>query len=104
MVDILGILISAMPFAVAAAGLVGLGWTASGAGAASLATAVLGAVVWPGLEAAAVPGALLRGLGTSVQVLYVLFGGLLLYDLLSAGGAVEAVSRVPCRNEVKKPT
>ena len=93
MVDSLGILISAMPFAVAAVGLAGLGWPASTAGAASLATAVLGAVVWPGLEATAVPGALLGGLGISAQVLYVLFGGLLLYNLLSAGGAVEAVSR-----------
>jgi len=93
MVDSLGILISALPFAVAAVGLVGLGWPASRAGAASLATAVLGAVVWPGLEATAVPGALLGGLGTSAQVLYVLFGGLLLYNLLSAAGAVEAVSR-----------
>jgi lactate permease len=53
----------------------------------------LGSVVWPGLEPTAVPGALLGGLGTSAQVLYVLFGGLLLYNLLSAGGAVEAVSR-----------
>jgi len=58
-----------------------------------LATAVLGALVWPQLEAAAVPGALFEGLGTSAQVLYVLFGGLLLYNLLSAGGAVGAVSR-----------
>jgi lactate permease len=93
MVDFLGILVSALPFAVAAVGLAGLGWPASRAGAAALATAVLGAVVWPGLEATAVPGALLGGLGTSAQVLYVLFGGLLLYNLLSAGGAVEAVSR-----------
>ena len=36
---------------------------------------------------------MLEGLGTSAQVLYVLFGGLLLYNLLSAGGAVAAVSR-----------
>jgi lactate permease len=93
MVDSLGILISAMPFAVAAVGLAGLGWPASTAGAAALATAVLGTVVWPGLEATAVPGALIGGLGVSAQVLYVLFGGLLLYNLLSAGGAVEAVSR-----------
>src|SRR5919107_1274171 len=93
MVDLVGLLISALPFAVAAVILVGLGWTAFRAGAASLATAVLGAVLWPGLEAAGVPGALLGGLGTSAQVLYVLFGGLLLYNLLSAGGAVEAVSR-----------
>nr|MBA3617230.1 L-lactate permease [Rubrobacteraceae bacterium] len=93
MVDSMGILISALPFAVAAVGLAGLGWPASRAGAAALATAVLGAVVWPELEATAVPGALLGGLGTSAQVLYVLFGGLLLYNLLSTGGAVEAVSR-----------
>ena len=93
MVDLLGILISALPFAVAVVGLVGLGWPASRAGAASLAMAVLGTVVWPELEATAVPGALLGGLGTSAQVLYVLFGGLLLYNLLSAAGAVEAVSR-----------
>ena len=70
-----------------------MGWSASTAGGASLAVAVLGAVVWPDLEATAVPGALFGGLGTSAQVLYVLFGGLLLYNLLSAGGAVEAVSR-----------
>ncbi len=89
----MGILISALPFAVAVVGLVGLGWPASRAGAASLAMAVLGTVVWPELEATAVPGALLGGLGTSAQVLYVLFGGLLLYNLLSAAGAVEAVSR-----------
>ena len=89
----IGILISAMPFAIAAVGLVGLGWPAPVAGAASLATAVVGALLWPSLDFAAVPGALLGGLGTSGQVLYVLFGGLLLYNLLSAGGAIEAVSR-----------
>jgi lactate permease len=92
MVDLLGILVSALPFAVAAVGLVALGWPAPVAGAASLGTAVLGAFVWPGLRAAAVPGALFNGLGTSAQVLFVLFGGLLLYNLLSAGGAVDAVS------------
>jgi len=93
MIDLLGILISAMPFVVAAVGLAGLGWPASTAGGASLAVAVLGAIVWPDLEITAVPGALFAGLGTSAQVLYVLFGGLLLYNLLSAGGAVDAVSR-----------
>jgi lactate permease len=93
MVDLLGMVIAAMPFVVAAVGLVGLGWPASTAGGASLTVAVLGAVVWPDLEATAVPGALFAGLGTSAQVLYVLFGGLLLYNLLSAGGAVDAVSR-----------
>jgi lactate permease len=93
MMDLLGIVISAMPFVVAAVGLAGLGWPASTAGGASLAVAVLGAVVWPDLEATAVPDALFAGLGTSAQVLYVLFGGLLLYNLLLAGGAVDAVSR-----------
>jgi lactate permease len=93
MVDLVGILISAMPFVVAAVGLAGLGWPASVAGGASLAAAVLGAIVWPDLEATAVPGALFGGLGTTAQVLYVLVGGLLLYNLLKAGGAVEAVSR-----------
>jgi lactate permease len=93
MIDLLGIVISAMPFVVAAVGLAGLGWSASTAGGASLAVAVLGAVVWPDLEATVVPGALFAGLGTSAQVLYVLFGGLLLYNLLSAGGAVDTVSR-----------
>src|SRR5215211_880892 len=93
MIDLDGILISAMPFLVAAGGLAGLGWSASTAGGASLAVAVLGVVVWPDLKATAVPGALFAGLGTSAQVLYVLFGGLLLYNLLSAGGAVDAVSR-----------
>jgi lactate permease len=93
MVDILGVLISAIPFVVAALGMAGLGWSAYAAGGASLAVAVLGAVMWPDLDATAVPGALVAGLGTSGQVLYVLFGGLLLYNLLSAGGAVEAVSR-----------
>jgi len=92
MVEVIGVLVSALPFLVAAVGLVALGWPAPLAGAASLAAAVFGAVVWPGLKAAAVPGAILGGLGTSAQVLYVLFGGLLLYNLLSAGGAVEAVS------------
>jgi lactate permease len=93
MIDLLGIVISAMPFVVAAVGLAALGWPASTAGGASLAVAVLGAVVWPDLAATAVPGALFAGLGTSAQVLYVLFGGLLLYNLLLAGGAVDAVSR-----------
>jgi lactate permease len=91
MVDLLGIVVSASPLIVLAVGLAALGWPAV-AGAASSATAVVGALVWPGLRAAAVPGALLGGLGTSAQVLYVLLGGLLLYNLLSAGGAVDEVS------------
>lgn len=93
MVDVAGFVVSALPFVVAAVGLVVLGWPAPWAGGASLAVAVLGALVWPGLRSEAVPGAVLGGLGTSAQVFYVLFGGLLLYNLLSSGGAVEEVSR-----------
>ena len=85
MVDLVGILVAALPFVVAAVGLVALGWPAPVAGAASLAAAVVGALVWPPLRGLAVPGALFGGLGTSAQVLYVLFGGLLLYNLLVGG-------------------
>jgi lactate permease len=93
MVELLGTLVAGAPFAVAAVGLVVLRWPAVWAGAATLAAAVFGAVAWPGLEAGGVPGGLLGGVETSGRVLYVLFGGLLLYNLLSAGGAVERVSR-----------
>ena len=58
-----------------------------------VAGAVLGALVWPGLEATAVPGGSLRGTRDLGPGAYVLFGGITLYNLLSAGGAVEAVSR-----------
>ena len=93
MVELLGVVVAVAPFAVAAVGLVVLRWPAVRAGAATLAAAVLGAVVWPGLDASGVPGGLVGGLGTSGRVLYILFGGLLLYNLLSAGGAVGRVSR-----------
>jgi lactate permease len=93
MVDLLGTLVAGAPFAVAAVGLVILRWPAVWAGAATLAAAVFGAVAWPVLDTGGVTGGLLGGLGTSGRVLYVLFGGLLLYNLLSAGGAVERVSR-----------
>ena len=39
------------------------------------------------------------GLGTVARVLYVLFGGLLLYRVLAAGGAVDAVARFLVRVE-----
>ncbi|MDP9412050.1 MAG: L-lactate permease [Actinomycetota bacterium] len=93
MVDLLGAFVAAAPFLVAAVGLVGLRWPAVWAGAATLVAAVFAAVVWPGLELGGVLGSLAGGVGTSGRVLYVLFGGLLLYNLLSAGGAVERVSR-----------
>jgi lactate permease len=56
----------------------------------TLAAAVVGALA---LGASNFGGALIGGLGTSGRVLFVLFGGLLLYNLLAVGGAVEEVSR-----------
>lgn len=67
-----------------------LGWPASWVGVATLGLAVVGALA---LGGSGLVSPLLGGLGTSGQVLFVLFGGLLLYNLLAAGGAVEEVSR-----------
>lgn len=91
MVEILDFAVAASPFLVAGVLLLGLGWSALRAGIAALVAAVLGAVLW--LDASGMAGALFDGIGTSWSVLYVLFGGLLLYNFLSAGGAVEGVSR-----------
>lgn len=73
--------------------LLGLRWSAVRAGGATLVVAVAGALLWPGLNRGGLGGALFDGVGTSWRVLYVLFGGLLLYNLLSAGGAIGEVSR-----------
>ena len=70
-----------------------LRWSAVRAGIVTLVVALAGALLWPGLESGGLGNALFEGIGTSWQVLYVLFGGLLLYNLLSAGGAIEEVSR-----------
>lgn len=78
---------------VAGAALLWLRWSALRAGVATLLTALVGALFWPGLERGGLGGAVFDGVGTSWQVLYILFGGLLLYNLLSAGGAIEKVSR-----------
>jgi lactate permease len=75
---------------VAGVGLLVLGWPASRVGVLTLGAAVVGALA---LGASGFGGALVGGLGTSGRVLFVLFGGLLLYNLLAAGGAVEEVSR-----------
>ena len=69
----------------------GCGWPATWSGMAALAAALAGAFLYPGLGASGLGGAFWDGLGTSGEVLYVL-GGLLLYNLLSAGGAVERMS------------
>ena len=102
MVDIVGTGLAFAPFLVAVVALLVLRLPALWAGFAALVAAVLGSVLWPELEAARLPGALLDGAGTSAQVLYVLFGGLLLYNLLRAGGAVDAVSRYLGRLEPQK--
>jgi lactate permease len=93
MVETLGYIVAAAPFLVAGVALLGLRWPAVWAGVAALVAALAGAVGWPELRASGLPGAFTEGVGTSGSVLYVLFGGLLLYHVLSAGGKIEEVSR-----------
>ena len=93
MIDVLGFGVAALPFVVAGVFMLGFGWSAARSGAATLAVAVAGALFWPGFEAGGLGGAVVDGFSTAVAVLYVLFGGLLLYNLLAVGGAIEAVSR-----------
>ena len=100
----MGYLVAGAPFLLAGVTLLGLRWPAVWAGVAALAAALAGAMLWPGLNSAGLPGAFVGGLGTSGRVLYVLFGGLLLYNLLSAGGAVGEVSRFLGRLEPEKET
>ncbi len=97
-----GYLVAGAPFVVAGTALLWLRWSAVRAGIATFLTALAGALFWPGLERGGLEGALFEGIGTSWQVLYVLFGGLLLYNLLSAGGAIEKVSRFLGRLEPEK--
>ena len=92
MMEILGYVVAGAPFVVAGVALLGLGWSAARSGAAALLAALAGALLWPTLESAGLWGALSEGLGTAGSALYVLVGGLLLYNVLSAGGAVEEIS------------
>jgi lactate permease len=92
MVDILDSLVAGASFVVAGVTLVWLRWPAAWSGAAALMAALGGAIFYPRLAPSGLGGAFWGGLGTSGKVLYVLFGGLLLYNFLSAGGAVEKVS------------
>ncbi len=82
--------------------MLGLRWSAVWAGVAALVAALAGAVSWPGLRSSGLPGAFVEGVGTSGSVLYVLFGGLLLYNVLSAGGAIGEVSRFLGRIEPER--
>lgn len=93
MIEILDYLVAGAPFVVASVALLGLRWSAMGAGIAALLTALAGALFWPEFGSGGLVGAFLGGTTTSGGVLYVLFGGLLLYNVLWAGGAVEEVSR-----------
>ena len=86
-------MVAGAPFVVAGVALLGLRLPAMWAGVAALAAALAGALFWPSLDVSGLGAAFLGGLSTSGRVLYVLFGGLLLYNLLSAGGAVSEVSR-----------
>lgn len=92
MVDMLDYTVAASPFLVAGGALLVLRWSAVWAGCAALLAALAGAFFWPALELGNFSGTLLGGISTSGRVLYVLFGGLLLYNLLSAGGAIQRVS------------
>lgn len=96
MIEIIRLSVAALPFLVAGMVLVGLRRSATWSGVATLAAAVgaavAGAYLWSGLGAGSLAGAFGDGASTSAQVLYVLFGGLLLYNILRAGGAVDEVS------------
>lgn len=90
--------LAAAPFAVAALALIGLRWSAPRAGLATVLVALAGAAAaglgWERLADSALGGSLV-----AARVLYVLFGGLLLYRSLAAGGAIEAVSAYLSRIE-----
>ncbi|HSL01387.1 MAG TPA: L-lactate permease [Rubrobacteraceae bacterium] len=97
-----GYVVAGAPFLVAGITLLGLRWPAVWAGLATLIVAVGGALLWPALDPDGLAVALVDGLGTSGRVLYILFGGLLLYNLLSAGGAVAEVSQFLGRLEPER--
>jgi len=93
MEEFLDYLVAGAPFVVAGVALVLLRWPAVWSGVAALVAALAGALFYPGLGASGSLGpAFVEGFGTSGRVLYVLLGGLLLYNFLSAGGAIERVS------------
>lgn len=92
MIEAAGYLVAASPFLVAGVALLWLGWPAARAGAAALVTALVAAFLWPAFGVGGLAGAVVGGLGTVANVLYVLAGGLFLYNVLSAAGAIERVS------------
>lgn len=90
MMEFARFVVAALPFAVAGVGLLVLKQPAAWVGVATFGVAIFGGFALGGLN---LYGPILGGLGTSGRVLYVLLGGLLLYNLLAAGGAVEEISR-----------
>jgi len=92
MVEASGYVVAGAPFVVSGVALVWLRWPATWSGVVALAAALAGAFLYPPLGVSGLGGAFWAGLGTSGEVLYVLFSGLLLYNLLSAGGAIESMS------------
>ncbi|AHY46525.1 L-lactate permease [Rubrobacter radiotolerans] len=101
MVEPVKVALALSPFLVAGVALLGLGWSALRSGiaalAAALASGLAGVYLWPEVAAGGgLFGALFASLGTSWSVVFVLFGGLFLYRLMSVGpenGAVGEVSR-----------
>ena len=102
MVEYLGYLVAGAPFVVAGVTLIWLRWPAVWSGVAALVAALAGALLYPGLGASGLAGAFFDGFGTSGKVLYVLFGGLLLYNFLLVGGAVGRVSEFLGRLEPER--
>lgn len=92
MKELIGYVVAFSPFAVAGVALLFLRWSAMASGGATLVVALAGALFWPGFGVRRVPEAALAGFGTGVNVLYILAGGLLLFNVLSSGGAVGRVS------------
>lgn len=90
--ELLGYIAAVFPFVVAGVALLWLRWSAARAGVSALAVALAVGLLWPAFDAGSVPGALLSGIGTAANVLYILAGGLLLYNVLSQAGAVGEVS------------
>lgn len=102
MIEIIGYFVAGAPFVVAGATLVWLRWPAVWSGVATLVAALTGALLYPRLAASGLGGAFWDGFATSGKVLYVLFGGLLLYNFLSVGGAINKVSEFLGRLEPER--
>jgi len=102
MVEYLEYLAAGAPFVVAGVTLIWLRWPAVWSGVAALVAALAGALLYPGFGASGLACAFFDGFRTSGKVLYVLFGGLLLYNFLLVGGAVGRVSEFLGRLEPER--